>query len=98
MQIHNARPTAATYDQHDDVLDCRMAMLGLNLHTLEGGNSKAFEEIMRRCMSCSCREACTLDLKRDPNDPVWETYCPIAAVLNALAEAWWLGRAPSHAG
>jgi hypothetical protein len=75
----------------DDLLDCRMAMLGLDLSAVEGYDGTMFEAIRQRCASCHFRNACELDLKRDPNDPVWETYCPSTAALLALPQACWLG-------
>ena len=80
MQIGNPRSTgkSTTPDGHDELLDCRMAMLGLDLDATESGAGDTFDEIRRRCMSCGYREACAVDLKRDPNNPVWETYCPNA--------------------
>ena len=86
MQISNYRSTPS-----NDLLDCRMAMLGLDLSAVEGYDGAMFEAIRERCASCDFREACELDLKRDPNDPVWETYCPSTATLIALPEACWLG-------
>ena len=74
-----------TPDEHDELLDCRMAMLGLNLDATKGDTFN--EIIMRRCASCGYREACAVDLKRDPNNPVWETYCPNTGAFVALAEA-----------
>ena len=71
-------------DEHDELLDCRMAMLGLNF---DATNGDAFNKIMRRCKNCGYREACAVDLKRDPNNPVWETYCPNTGAFIALAEA-----------
>ena len=59
-------------------------MLGLNL---DATNRGTFNEIMRRCKSCGYRDACAVDLKRDPNNPVWETYCPNTGAFIALAEA-----------
>jgi hypothetical protein len=88
MQIRSVRTIGKP--EPDDLLDCRMAMLGLDLHAIECGNSETFEEIMRRCTSCGFREACAVDLKRDPNNPVWETYCPNSEALIALTEATWL--------
>ncbi len=94
MQISKPRSTgkATTPDAYDELLDCRMAMLGLHLDATENGDSDALSEIMRSCTSCGYREACAVDLKRDPNSPVWETYCPNAGALIALAEARWLTR------
>ena len=92
MQIGNPRSTGkpTTSDEHDELLDCRMAMLGLDLDATESGDGDTFDEIRRRCTSCGYREACAVDLKRDPNNPVWETYCPNSGALIALAEARWL--------
>ena len=83
MQIHNA-----AYDRQLDLLDCRTAMLGLDLYAIENG--KTFEELKRRCFNCSFQEDCAVDLRRDPNSLVWELYCPNAAALWELAEEWWL--------
>src|ERR1700737_1358337 len=68
-----------------------VAMLGLDLSAVEGYDGAMFEAIRQSCASCYFREACELDLRRDPNDPVWETYCPNSATLIALPEACWLG-------
>jgi hypothetical protein len=89
MQIGKPGSTGkpTTPDEYDELLDCRMAMLGLQLDATDGDT---FKEIMRRCTSCGYREACAVDLKRDPNNPVWETYCPNAGALIALAGTRWL--------
>ena len=92
MQIGKPRSSgkSTTPDEYNELLDCRMAMLGLHLDATESGDGNTVNEIMRRCMSCGYREACAVDLKRDPNNPVWETYCPNAGALVALAQARWL--------
>jgi hypothetical protein len=91
MQSRNPRspekPTAR--DESDALLDCRMAMLGLDFATIKQSDGEMLGQIMRECMRCGYREACTVDLKRDPNSPVWETYCPNAGALIALTEAGW---------
>ena len=89
MTIH--KRASGTSEGHDELLGCRVEMLGLDLATLENGGA-ALHEIMRECMECGYRDACAGDLKRDPNDPVWETYCPNAKTLVGLAEASWQKR------
>jgi len=80
MQIRNAHA-----DSSDDLLASRAAMLGLDFGALESRGGGTVEKLKQLCISCDCRGSCELDLRRDPNDPVWETYCPITATLIALA-------------
>jgi hypothetical protein len=84
MQTGNPR---ATPDGYDELLDCRMEMLGLDFGATETGHRETFDEIRRRCVACGYREACAVDFKRDPNSPVWESYCPVSGPLIALAES-----------
>jgi hypothetical protein len=63
-----------------------MAMLGLDPQAVKRGYSKMFDKLKQQCTSCSSWEACAVDLKRDPTNPVWEAYCPNAGVLNVLVE------------
>jgi hypothetical protein len=91
MPIRNGRSSwePTTHKEHD-LLYCRMLMLGLDLYAIEVEDSEAFDKIKERCTSCGFREACAIDLKRDPNSPVWETYCPNSETLYGLSETWWL--------
>jgi len=89
MQIRNMRLPAEPA-QESDLLDCRMLMLGLDRDVLALTDVHTLSEIMRRCVSCEHREACSVDLKRDPNNPVWETYCPNAGALIQLTAANWV--------
>lgn len=87
MQIPNDRPTGkpTTRDEHDGFLYCRMAVLGLDLDAIERDHSKALETLKRRCTGCVFWEACAVDLRRDPNNAMWEAYCPNSKALYALA-------------
>ena len=89
MQIHNDRSTGkpATCDERDDLLSFRMAMLGLDPHAIGWRYAETFDKMKRHCASCSLREACAVDLKRDPNNQVWEAYCPNSGALNALVRS-----------
>ena len=92
MQIGKPRSTGTSIkpEQQEELLDCRMLMLGVQLNAPEIADNAAFKEMMRRCLSCGYREACAVDLERDPNNPVWETYCPNAGALIELAQERWL--------
>jgi hypothetical protein len=70
-------------DKHDDLLYRRMAILGVDQYAIEWGCSEAFDKVRQRCASCRARQACAVDLKRDPDNPVWKSYCPNSEVLNA---------------
>ncbi len=94
MQTRNARrpPEFVMRNEHDALLSSRMALLGLDFGAIQSSGSATLDEIKWRCKSCSFRESCTVDLKRGPNSPVWETYCPSAPALIELAEVFW----PTH--
>ncbi len=68
----------------DDLLRGRLKILGLDVDALARDLPEVFDKIRSNCPSCGDREACALDLKRDPNTLVWEAYCPNSGVLNAL--------------
>jgi hypothetical protein len=94
MQIHSEPPTAkrAAADERSDLMYCRMGMLGLDYYAIECDDPKTFEDLKARCAACDYRDACAVDLERDPNNPVWETYCPNFGTFNALSTVWWLTR------
>ena len=85
MQIRNA-----THDRQLDLLDCRATILGFDVYGIE--SDEIFVWLQRRCFDCSFQKDCAIDLRRDPNDPVWKTYCPNAETLEGLAEDLWLAR------
>jgi hypothetical protein len=88
MKLRNDHSTgiSTTPAGHDDLLYCRMAMLGLDRCAIESDDRETFDRIKRRCSTCGFWEACAVDLKRDSTNPVWEAYCPNSEDLNALTE------------
>ena len=81
----NATASAA----RDRLLESRTAILGLDLGAAECCDRKTLKRIRRRCRKCGFRKTCAADLKRDPFDPVWRTYCRNSEVFMTLAMAWW---------
>ena len=79
MQIVNAGSTSP-----GNLLGRRVATLGLDLGAIESCGREFFEGIKRRCIRCDFRRACEQDLRRNANNPVWESYCPNSAKLIAL--------------
>ncbi len=61
-----------------------------SISEIESRGGEMFATVKQRCASCDFPEVCELDLRRDPNHPIWETYCPNAATLIALTSPWWL--------
>jgi hypothetical protein len=90
MQIRNADAVgiSAARNQHK-LLDCRMAMLGLDFDEIACSHGETLGTIKVRCSRCEFQGACAVDLKRDPNNPVWESYCPNSGVLVELSQEWW---------
>jgi len=87
MSLRNTRSLGRSTGprDYDGLLDCRMEMLGLDVAAARRADQVAFSEIQDACVTCGFREACAVDLERDPNNPVWETYCPCAGTLIDLA-------------
>lgn len=89
MKIPNAPFSEDATERDEGLLDCRMAMLGLDFDAIKQGDAETLAQIVRECKRCGSREACAVDLKRDPNNPVWETYCPNAAAFIEMAGKRW---------
>jgi hypothetical protein len=65
--------------------ECRMAMLGVDPQEVSGADPNMYVDVLRECACCGMRVECATDLRRDPNSPVWESYCPNIQTFIALA-------------
>ena len=68
----------------DELLRSRMKILGLDVDSIDRNVHEVFDKVRKNCPRCGDREACAIDLRRDPNGLIWEAYCPNSEVLNAL--------------
>jgi hypothetical protein len=86
MQVRYDRSTgkSTTPDEDDDLLQCRVAIVGLDIDAIKRNYRDVFDTLRQRCVSCGVRAPCAVDLKGDPNTLVWEAYCPNSGALNAL--------------
>jgi hypothetical protein len=86
MQIHDAhsKGKSTTPNEDDNLVQCRLTMVDLHANAIKREYSEAFDEIKRRCMSCSFRASCAAEVMRDPYNLIWEAYCPSSGALNAL--------------
>jgi len=74
----------------DSLSECRMEMLGLDAAGLGNTDPDSLIEIFKKCARCDARNWCAADLLRDPNDPIWESYCPNAQSMLMLANKQWV--------
>ena len=84
-QHDRSAESSASADLGDELLRCRMVIVGLFSGALERDDSATFEYLRRNCLACGVRAPCEADLRGDPAGPAWRRYCPNAAKLDALA-------------
>jgi len=71
----------------NDLLARRLTTLDLDLGAIERSCGREWAEgIKRRCIRCDFPRACEQDLRRNPNNLIWQSYCPNAAKLIALTQ------------
>jgi len=75
-----------------DLLVERMTALDLNQNEVSQVEPHVFRDLQRVCTMCACHGRCQRDLARDPNDPVWKSYCPNAGTLTSLDALPWSSR------
>jgi hypothetical protein len=66
------------------LLPLRMAALRLDPQDLAWTDGPLLRDMQQLCATCESHGRCRRDLARDPDDPVWEQYCPNADVLGVL--------------
>ena len=86
-QHDRSADSSASADLDDELLRCRMVIVGLFSGAVERDDRATYEDLRRNCLACGDRAPCEADLRGDPTSPVWQRYCPNAAKLNALAAA-----------
>lgn len=66
------------------LLPLRMAALHLDPQELACTDGLLLWDMQRLCVTCNSHRRCRKDLTSDPDNQVWEQYCPNAGTLRAL--------------
>jgi len=83
------RELARLGPQSAELLSRRLAALDLDEKEVGLAEPQTLHDLQRVCTLCQSHGRCRYDLARDAGDPVWKSYCPNAATLEALdAEPW----------
>jgi hypothetical protein len=78
------RTMAGKWPSAADLLRQRMAHLDLDASEVTQTQPLVMRDLQRSCTVCQSKRKCMRDLSRDPDNPVWQDYCPNAMTLTAL--------------
>ena len=84
LSVAEFRVLACLGPNATDLLERRMAALGLDPIAVSAAAPQTFRDLQRICSFCESPRRCLRDLARDPAIPAWKDYCPNAKTLMAL--------------
>ena len=84
LSVAEFRVLACLGPNATDLLERRMAALGLDPIAVSAAAPQTFRDLQRICSYCESPRRCLRDLARDPAIPAWKDYCPNAKMLMAL--------------
>jgi hypothetical protein len=67
-----------------ELLDRRLATVGLDAKQLARSAATDLRDMARLCTLCGGKTRCSHDLARHPDDPGWRKYCPNEAAIVEL--------------
>jgi hypothetical protein len=83
--VGDLRVLAGKWPDAADLVERRIATLGLDPAALEATQPAAMRDLQRVCSLCDNKRVCAHDLDRAPADRAWHDYCPNAGTLAALS-------------
>jgi len=78
------RTLAGRWPDSADLLRRRMDALGINPEQVGQLEPEVLRDLQRVCGHCADEKRCEHDLRRDPGDHSYRTYCPNVETLDAL--------------
>jgi hypothetical protein len=84
LSVAELRTLAGRWPDSADLLERRMAAVGLSTGEIARSQPEVLRDLQRVCGQCAVERRCTRDLDRDERDRVWRDYCPNVVTLDAL--------------
>jgi len=76
---------AAHSPEDAELLDRRLAAVGLDPTALAQSAPAELRDMERLCTLCASKARCSFDLAGGPRDAAWRKYCPNEAAITQLA-------------
>ena len=92
LSVSELRALARKGPKAADLLQRRLAALGLDPTEVARLEPAAFRDLQRVCAMCKSHRRCARDFAHDAPLPAWESYCPNAETLAALSAMPWPAR------
>ncbi|MGE0062754.1 MAG: hypothetical protein AB7T86_11820 [Xanthobacteraceae bacterium] len=84
VSVHDLRAVSAKGADGSAQLLKRMEILRLDPAEIAYRHPAVMQDLERVCALCDSRRHCRSDLRRDPANTIWESYCPNADTLRGL--------------
>ncbi len=82
--VSDLRVLAGKWPDSADLVERRMAALGLDAAEIDATQPATMRDLQRVCSVCANKRVCEHDLDRSPANAAWREYCPNAGTLEAL--------------
>ena len=82
--VSDLRVLAGRWPDSADLVERRMAALGLDAADVEETQPATMRDLQRVCSICDNKRVCEHDLDRNPANLAWQDYCPNSGTLRAL--------------
>lgn len=84
LSASDLRSLAAHCTDAAELLERRLEALGLSADELAHTSPAELRDMERLCTTCRSKGRCAHDLVADPDNPVWQGYCPNKDTLASL--------------
>jgi hypothetical protein len=82
--VSDLRVLAGKWPSSADLVERRMAVLGLDAVEVEAEQPAVMRDLQRVCSLCDNKRVCEHDLDRSPANAAWREYCPNTGTLAVL--------------